>query len=92
MKDASIEAKWYLLDPLPMETRYKVEQVKVYLNAMQNPKNPLHNAVKEEKGSRLAWGKLWKGQAEQSVQHVCSITELKQVRDWEKCPHEFKPS
>ena len=31
------------------------------------------------------------GQAEQSIQHVCSLTELKQVRDWEKHPVEFKP-
>ena len=31
------------------------------------------------------------GQAEQSIQHVCSLTELKQVRDWEKRPVEFKP-
>ena len=28
---------------------------------------------------------------EQSIQHVCSLTELKQVRDWEKRPVEFKP-
>ena len=58
---------------------------------MQNPKNPLHDAVKEEKGCRLARGKSWMGQAEQSIQHVCSLTELKQVRDWEKRPVEFKP-
>ena len=31
------------------------------------------------------------GQAEQSIPHVCSLTELKQVRDWEKRPVEFKP-
>ena len=31
------------------------------------------------------------GQAEQSIQHVCSLAELKQVRDWEKRPVEFKP-
>ena len=31
------------------------------------------------------------GQAEQSIQRVCSLTELKQVRDWEKRPAEFKP-
>ena len=74
-----------------METRHKVEQVKAYLNAMQNPKNPLHDAAKEEKGCRLARGKSWMGQAEQSIQHVCSLTELKQVRDWEKCLVEFKP-
>ena len=31
------------------------------------------------------------GQAEQSIQHVCRLAELKQVRDWEKRPVEFKP-
>ena len=31
------------------------------------------------------------GQAEQSIQHVCSLAELKQVRDWGKHPVEFKP-
>ena len=74
-----------------MDTRHKVEQVKTYLNAMQNSKNPFHDAVKEEKGCRLARGKSWMGQAEQSIQHVCSLTELKHVRDWEKRPVEFKP-
>ena len=86
-----IETMRYLLDLPSMETRHKVEQVKAYLNAMQNPKNPLHDAVKEEKGCRLARGKSWMGQAEQSIQLVCSLTELKQVRDWEKRPVEFKP-
>ena len=37
-------------------------------------KNPLHDAVKEEKGCRLARGKSWMSQAEQSIQHVCSLT------------------
>ena len=31
------------------------------------------------------------GQAEQSVQQVCRLSELKQVRDWEQRPVEFKP-
>ena len=56
-KDTPIETMRYLLDLPPMETRHKVEQVKAYLNAMQNPKNPLHDAVKEEKGCRLTRGK-----------------------------------
>ena len=90
-KDTPIETMRYLLDLPSMETRHKVEQVKAYLNAMQNPKNPLHDAVKEEKGCRMARGKSWMGQAEQSIQHVCTLTELKQVRDWEKSPVEFKP-
>ena len=56
-KDTPIETMRYLLDLPSMETRHKVEQVKAYLNAMQNPMNPLHDAVKEEKGCRLARGK-----------------------------------
>ena len=86
-KDTPIEAMRYLLDLPSMETRHKVEHVK----ALQNPKNPLHDAVKEEKGCRLARGKSWMGQAEQSIQRVCRLTEIKKVRDWEKRPVEFKP-
>ena len=44
-KDTPIETMRYLRDLPFMATRHKVEQVKVYLNAMQNPKNPLHDAV-----------------------------------------------
>ena len=40
-----------------MIKRHKVEQIKAYLSAMQNPKNPLYDAVREEKGCRLARGK-----------------------------------
>ena len=90
-KDTPTETMRYLLDLPSVETRHKGEQVKAYLNAMRIPKNPLHDAIKEEKGCRLARGKSWIGQAEQSIQHVCSLAELKQVRDWEKRPVEFKP-
>ena len=90
-KDTPIEAK-HNLPVLPsMETRHKVEQVKVYLNAMQNPKNPLHDVVLEEKGCRQARGKSWMGQAEDSIKHVSGFTELKQVRNCGKRPVEFKP-
>ena len=89
-KDTPIETMRYLLDLPSMETRHKVEQVKAYLNAMQNPKNTLHDAVKE-KGCRLARGMSGMGQAEQSIQHVCVLAELKQVKDWGKRPAEFKP-
>ena len=49
-KDTPIEAMCYLLDLPPMELRHKVEKVKVCLSAMQDPENPLHDAVKEAKG------------------------------------------
>ena len=73
-KDAPIEAMRYLLDLPSMETRHKVKQVKSNYIAMQNPKNPLHDAVKEEKGCRLARGKSWVKHAEQSIQHVCGLS------------------
>ena len=44
-------------DLQPMDTRNMVEQVKAYLNVMQNPKNPLQNAAKDENRCRLARGK-----------------------------------
>ena len=83
-KDTPIETMLYLLDLPSMEARHKVEQVKAYVDAMQNPKNPLHDVVKEEKGCRLARGKSWMGQAGKSIQHVCGLAEFKQVRDWKK--------
>ena len=55
-----------LLNMPPVETRHKVEQVKSFLDVMPYSKNPLHDAVKEEKGAR---GKSCTGQAEQLIQH-----------------------
>ena len=62
-------------------TYSELEQVKAYLSAIQNPKNPLHYAVKGGKGCRLSRGKLLMGPAEQSVRLVRSLIELKQTRD-----------
>ena len=52
-KDTPIETMRYLLDLPSMETRHKVEQVKAYLNAMQNPKNPIHDAGTQPCSLRL---------------------------------------
>ena len=90
-KDTPNEATHYLLNLPSMETRHKVDQVKAYLNAMQNPKNPLHDTVKDENGCMLARGKSWMGQAELLIQHVWDLADLKKVRDWEKRPVELKP-
>ena len=46
-QDTSIDVIHYLLDLPSMETRHKVEQAKANAIAMQNPQNPLHDAVKE---------------------------------------------
>ena len=89
-KDTPIETMSYLLDLSSMEARQKVEQVKAYLNEMQNPLNSLHDAVKEEKGCRLARDKKSRmDQAEQSIQHVRGLAELQQIRHWENRPAEF---
>ena len=39
-----------------MQTRHKVEQVKAYFSAIENPHNPLHKAMKDTKGCRLVQG------------------------------------
>ena len=59
-KDSPNEAMHNLLD-LPQDIRWTKSK---HINAMHNPKNPLHNAVKEERGCRLARGRSWTGQAE----------------------------
>ena len=43
-------------------------EVKAYLNAMKHPENPFHGALKEEK-------------RKDSIQHVCSLSGLKQPKD-----------
>ena len=73
-KDTPIEAMPCLLDLPSMEARHKVQQVKAYLNVMQNPKNPLHDAVKEEKGCKLARGKSWMGQ-ENNQSSMCEVSQ-----------------
>ena len=40
-----VRAMQWLLDLPSMESSQKVEQVKAYLTAMQNPNNLLHNTV-----------------------------------------------
>ena len=51
----------------PIQTRQKMEQVKAYFSAVENPNNPLQKAVKDTKGCRLGRGKSWMGQAEDSI-------------------------
>ena len=85
-KDTPIDAMRYILDLPPIQTRQKVEQVKAYINAAENPQNPLHSAVNDEKGSRLARGKSWMGQAEESIEKVCPLRDLKQQKEWEAYP------
>ena len=51
------------------------------MSAVENPHNPLHEAVKDTKGCRLGWDKSWMGQAEDSILQVCQLTELKQNQE-----------
>ena len=63
-KDTSTETTRFMLDLPPMQTRQKVEQVKAYFSAVENPHNPLREAVKDTKGCSLGRGKSWMDQAE----------------------------
>ena len=76
-KDTPTETTKLVLDLTPMQTRQKVEQVKAYFSAVENPHNLLHEAEKDTKGCRLGRGKSWMGQAEDSILQVCQLTELK---------------
>ena len=50
-KDTPTETMRFMLTIIlpPMQTRQKVEQVKAYFSAIENPHNPLHEAVKDTK-------------------------------------------
>ena len=74
MRVILVQQKMYLMTSGGSSRKGKLEQVKVYLNTIQNPTYPVHGAIKEEKGCRLARDKSWIGQAEQSIQHVCGTT------------------
>ena len=50
------------------EEEWRLSKVIAKVNAMQNPTIPLHDAVKERNGCRLARGKSWIGQEEQPFQ------------------------
>ena len=89
-KDTPTETTRFMLDLPPMQTRQKVEQVKAYFSAVENPHNPLHEAVKDIKGCRLERGKSWMGQADDSILQVCQLTECKQTKEWERYPNRFR--
>ena len=73
-----------------MQTRQKVEQVKAYFSAVENPYNPLHEAVKDTKECRLARGKSWMGEAEDSMVQVRQLAEFKETKEWERYPNRFR--
>ena len=61
-----------------------------YFTAVENPHNPLNEAVKDTKACKLGRGKSWMRQAEDSVLQVCLLTELKQTKEWERYPNRFR--
>ena len=77
-KDTSTET---MLDLPPMQTKQKVEQVKAFFNAVENPHN---HTMKDTKGCRLGCGKSWMGQAEDSVLQECHLTEIEQNKEWKR--------
>ena len=56
-KGTSSETRRFMIDLPPMQTRQKVERVKTCFSAVENPINPLHEAVKDTEGCRLGRGK-----------------------------------
>ena len=73
-KDTPIETMRFILDLPSMQTRQKVKQDKAYFSVVENPHNPLHDAVKNTKGCSLGRGKSWMDQADNSILQVCQLT------------------
>jgi len=89
-KDTPIETMKFMLDLPPIQIRHQVEQVKAHVSTVENPHNPLHEAVKDTEGCRMGRDKSWMGQAEDSILQVCQLTELKQTKEWESYPNRFR--
>ena len=46
--------------------------------------------MNDTEGCRLGRGKSWMGQAEDSILQAYQLTELKQTKEWERCPKRFR--
>ena len=57
-KDTPTETMRFVLDLPPMQTRQNVEQVKAYFSAVENPHNPLHEAVEVTKRQQTGTGQV----------------------------------
>ena len=66
-RDTPTETVKFMLDLPPLEPRQKMEQVKAYSSAVENPHNTLSEAVKDTTWRGLGEGKSWMGQAEDSL-------------------------
>ena len=65
-----------------MKIRYKLAQAKMYLGVLGNTKHPLHQVIREAKGSRLKRGKSWMAEAEESLRKVCEIEDIFPGEEW----------
>ena len=68
-EDTSIEIVRSMLDLPPMQTRQKMEQVKAYFGAVENPHNPFHKTVKDTKRCRLGRAMSWMGHTSGETQY-----------------------
>ena len=66
IKDTPTETTRFMLDLPPMQTRQNGAG-QAYFSAVENPHNPLHEAVKDAKGCRLGRSKSWMGPTEDSI-------------------------
>ena len=73
-KNTPIEIMRYLLDLPSVEARHKVEQVKAYLKAMQNPKTRSTMLSKKKRG--VDWQEASHGLAKQNNQSsICAVSQ-----------------
>ena len=57
-KDTTTETSWFMLDVQLMQARQKVEHDKTYIHAVENPYNPLQEAIKDKRNCQERPGRL----------------------------------
>jgi hypothetical protein len=62
-----IAAMRYLLNQPTIETRHKCAQVREYIRVSNSKSHPLHKELSTFNGKRIKRGKLWKAEADDTV-------------------------
>ena len=60
-EDTPTETKRFMIQLYPMQTRQKMEQLKTYFSAIENPHSPFRKAMKDTQGMQTGMGQVLNG-------------------------------
>ena len=87
-RDTPIVCMRYILGLPTIAGRLKVLQAKSYLRVAADTDHPLYEALDAVKGQRLARGRSWMAQGEDTIKQVCTLENIKRGEEWVKAPAE----